>query len=221
MDDKTRIDRDRPHRPFGGHSYARSQLDRSGALIVRWVYQRLLAHLLVNIEMTLPSSIIAGRTFNLTVQCATDLVGLHDCASQYQIHFRGPIAYTVPAAKAIYHHNATSGTTVIECQLSQSGLYEIWAWPDWPNVNSCPSGKNQYQMGAVKGSGTMTLTVGEGARPNVDSMRPCARDDYGSTMDGRWVGVDYIREEYRQLPILQSQLERSSEFQDHPRVTIC
>jgi hypothetical protein len=160
--------------------------------------------------MTVPKSVIAGQTFNITVQCGTSIVGQSDCAAQYQVHFRGPIAYTVPAEAALYHHNSTAGTTIIECQLSQSGMYEIWAWSDWPGKHDCPW--EFEKLGAVKGSGKKTLTVQEGVRPLVDSMRPCTRDDYSSPMQGRWVGVDYVREDYRNLPILKGHIARSGEL---------
>ena len=165
-------------------------------------------------QLTVPPSVTAGHTFNVTVQCGNSTVGKDACASQYQIHFRGPIAYTVPAEQVLYHHNKTTGTTIIECQLGQSGVYEIWAWADWPGRFECPPWQQFVKTsGAVKGSGETTFTVTEGTRALVDNMRQCTLDDYSSPMEGRWVGVDYVKEEYRTLPILQGHFERSSKCQ--------
>jgi hypothetical protein len=173
------------------------------------------------IDLSIPSIVTVHQTFNVTLKCRPDIIGQHACAEQYMVHFRGPIAFSVPAASTIYHHDGVAGTTVVECQLPQSGVYEVWAWADWHGRNTCPPAKEAYTFGAVRGSGETIFTVlnGEGSRPQIDNMRQCTRDDYSSDIAGRWVSVKHIREKYRELPLLKSHMERSGKF---PRdVTDC
>lgn len=170
-------------------------------------------------SFTLPSHpLVAGEMFNLTIQCDPSIIGDNLCTKMYLVHLRGPIAMTVPPVLPMYHHDETTGTTLVECTVPQEGIYEIWIWPDWPQLNACPDEPEEGPFGAVRGSGKEVITVGPGARKEIDSFRECRLEDYKMGITGRWVSVGHLREEYRSL--LRGHLEKSGESMTWRRLKV-
>jgi len=136
--------------------------------------------------------------FTIVVQCDDEIVGNTVlCPPAYLVHFRGPIARSVPPVSPIYRHDHKLGRTEIDCYLSAAGPYEVWVWPDRKETGACPTNPTSGPLGAVKGSGETVLIVTQGEE--VDHFRSCTVDDYLGEMPGRWVSVGHIREEYRRL----------------------
>jgi len=161
--------------------------------------------------MILPA--MGGKTdepFYITFQCDPSIVNSSLCPPQYAVHFRGPIALSVPPILDLYSHDAETGVTVVKCQIPQVGTYEVWAWPDWPFLDACPMVQYGNEIGAVRGSGMELVRVKPGSQAEVDMMRECVYEDYVSgPMNGRWVSVDAIRKKYREIPMIKDALARS------------
>lgn len=135
-----------------------------------------------------------GQDFELVIQCGPESVGQHDCATMYFVHFRGPVAFTLPPNPILYNHDAAVGRTVITCNLPQGGLYEIWVWPDWPELRVCRPNGPDGVTGSLKGSGTSLVNI-TGGSTIPDELRPCNYMDYRAPIKGRWASLDSLRED--------------------------
>ncbi|RSH80175.1 hypothetical protein EHS25_007280 [Saitozyma podzolica] len=148
-------------------------------------------------------TIIAGKPFNISIQCDAEVVGKggFECADQWAVHFRGPLAVTIPTTHELYHHDAATGTTVVTCTLQQSGVYEVWAWYDLKTEGGCPANNDQRLVPKVRGSGQKLVTVARSPDPTpfhlLDNSRPCSAIDYRTMLPGRWVSIAHIRPEYK------------------------
>lgn len=161
--------------------------------------------------MLLPNQPVrAKEAFQITIECGAEIINTPSCTSQYHIHFRGPIAFSVAPEDGLYAHDAPSGRTVVEATLSQAGWYEVWAWSDQDQPGQCPAEGNKQ----VPGSGEMMLEVLPPIRARhleIDHMRSCTSAHYQADQHGRWVSVGHVREEYHSLDWYQSYLNRNGE----------
>ena len=152
----------------------------------------------------------AGEDFTLIVQCDSNAIGRHVCAEMYQIHLRGPIAYSVPANPVLYRHDQQKGRTEILVNVNQAGRYEIWAWPDWPKHDDCPGEQNvQTPRRMIQGSGDLIVRIKASEAGEVDGLRQCVTADYATSPKGRWVSLNHIRGKYLPQVWVQSHMKRA------------
>lgn len=157
----------------------------------------------------------SGRPFEIEVSCDVSIVGEFTCPPTYYVHLRGPIAYTSPPGYENYRHDALTGRTVITVTLKHPGIYQLWAYPEWPLPKLCPVdgsgwGPDTPPVPAVSGSGHLTVTVVQDITPPPHFSEPCTANDYRTPMESAWFSLAHIREEYKRTDWLQSHIQKSS-----------
>ena len=166
--------------------------------------------------MTLPDDIHAGTDFNIEIHCDPSIIGTPLCPPMYQVHFHGPIAYSVPANQVLYRYDKSGGTVTVTTSISQPGKYETWAWPQWTGATECPWNSAEYMESgnmtvAVQGSGKTVLDVQTGLDGEVvDNFRECNEVDYLSEMNGRWISLNHVAEKHGTRPWVKKQVKRMS-----------
>ena len=134
----------------------------------------------------------------------------------YQVHFHGPIAYSVPANQVLYRYDQLGGRVTVTSSISQPGKYEVWAWPQWTGATECPWNSAEYMESgnmtvAVQGSGKTVLDVRPGLDGEVvDNFRECNEVDYLSEMKGRWISLNHVAEKHGTRPWVNKQVKRMS-----------